>query len=85
MGSDLDKRRFDRCLTPMGTVPISVIYGFKYPVDKKSKTPPDLLSKTAAPVRGAAALSSTVSSSRAAPAWPSSLASLVNKLIPNQS
>ena len=23
-----DRRRFDRCLTPMGTVPISVIYGW---------------------------------------------------------
>ena len=76
MDGDPDKRRFDRCLTPMGTVPISVIYGFKYPMDKKSKTPPDLLKS--APQRGAAA---AVTSS--SPSWPSSLYSpnMVNYFI----
>ena len=58
-------QRFDRCLTPMGTVPISVIYGFNYPVGegKKSKSPPTIQSSTTSPTRGAVA----------SPAWPSSL------------
>ena len=31
-----ERARFDRCLTPMGTVPISVIYGFRYSGDTRS-------------------------------------------------
>ena len=64
-----DKQRFDRCLTPMGTVPISVIYGFHYPVNKRSRTPPTANPSDSVPRRGAA------TSRPAAPAWPSSLAS----------
>ena len=64
-----DKQRFDRCLTPMGTVPISVIYGFHYPVNKRSRTPPTANPSDSVPRRGAA------TSRSAAPAWPSSLAS----------
>ena len=30
-----ERARFDRCLTPMGTVPISVIYGFRYTGDTR--------------------------------------------------
>lgn len=65
--------RFDRCLTPMGTVPISVIYGFNYPVGegKRSKSPPSLAMAT--PKRGTAMTST-------APAWPSSLSTFRNQV-----
>ena len=64
----MERSRFDRCLTPMGTVPISVIYGFSYPVGK-GRTPPPPTSPTSltSPSRGA--------TSRAVPVWPSSLSS----------
>ena len=60
------RARFDRCLTPMGTVPISVIYGFKYVEDKqRSPAGPSQTSLTA-PSRG---------TTRPAPVWPSGLSS----------
>jgi len=31
------KQRFDRCKTPMGSVPISVIMGFDYPLDSTTE------------------------------------------------
>ena len=60
-----ERSRFDRCLTPMGTVPISVIYGFNYPVGKGRTPPPP--PQTISPSRGA---------SRPVPVWPSSLSPL---------
>ena len=34
------KQRFDRCKTPMGSVPISVIMGFDYPLGVKCLVKP---------------------------------------------
>ena len=62
-------QRFDRCLTPMGTVPISVIYGFNYPVGKGRTPQPATTSQTISPSRGA---------SRPVPVWPSSLSPLTS-------
>ena len=62
-----ERSRFDRCLTPMGTVPISVIYGFNYPVGKTRTPPPPTTSQTISPSRGA---------TRPVPVWPSSLSPL---------
>ena len=53
-----NRDRFERCLTPMGTVPISVIYGYSYPVNEVA---PKTVSAT--PKRGEQKI----------PAWPSSL------------
>ena len=68
-----ERSRFDRCLTPMGTVPISVIYGFNYPVGKVRTPPPPpqpaTTSQTISPSRGA---------SRPVPVWPSSLSPLTS-------
>ena len=60
--------RFDRCLTPMGTVPISVIYGFQYPGGKRSPAPASQSPQSPAspPARGAG---------QQVPVWPSCLAS----------
>ena len=60
--------RFDRCLTPMGTVPISVIYGFHYPSGKRSPAPASQSpqSPVSPPARGAG---------QQVPVWPSCLAS----------
>ena len=60
--------RFDRCLTPMGTVPISVIYGFNYPVDQKKGNSSNI------PRRGAEVIPVTKPSQKSS-AWPSSLSS----------
>ena len=74
----LDRSRFDRCLTPMGTVPISVIYGFSYPVGKGRSSPPP--TSTTSPTSPASTNVQRMSpsrgaTSRPAPVWPSSLCS----------
>eukprot|EP00092_Neocalanus_flemingeri_P057623 GFUD01068532.1.p1 GENE.GFUD01068532.1~~GFUD01068532.1.p1 ORF type:complete len:167 (+),score=22.89 GFUD01068532.1:34-534(+) len=62
------RNRFDRCLTPMGTVPISVIYGFNYPVNENKNISSNI------PRRGAEIIPDT-KTARMSSAWPSSLGS----------
>ena len=67
----MERSRFDRCLTPMGTVPISVIYGFNYPVGK-GRTPPPTTSSSSTTT---AMMSPSRGATRPVPVWPSSLSS----------
>ena len=82
-----DRKRFDRCLTPMGTVPISVIYGWNncylrwfllHQLKTRFHYPGEQKSATppstlSAPRRGTKAVP-VVSS--ASPSWPMSLATV---------
>ena len=75
-----DRKRFDRCLTPMGTVPISVIYGYNnycsekchfHQLKTRFQYPGEQKSVTpqsnlSAPKRGTGVVTS--------PSWPLSLA-----------
>merc|ERR1712183_1004581 len=65
--------RLERCLTPMGTVPISSIYGFNYTAQLDEE---NLASQNSiqAPKRGAIVKESKVKV-ESSPSWPSSLPS----------
>merc|ERR1712038_284680 len=65
--------RLERCLTPMGTVPISSIYGFSYPdqPEKEDLTPSN---SNQAPKRGTIVVEAK-SKIETTPNWPSSLPS----------
>merc|ERR1712038_284165 len=65
--------RLERCLTPMGTVPISSIYGFSYPdqPEKEDLTPSN---SNQAPKRGTVVVEAE-SKIETTPSWPSSLPS----------